>query len=77
MKKLLIVFTAALVLSCEEPKQVYETEIKTYTISKKESFYVKPKTYYILYFQTPTSTEKAEVTQESYDKYKREIALQC
>lgn len=71
MKKLLISLTAALFLSCEEPKQVYETEIKTYTISNKESFYVRPTTYYILYFQTPTSTEKAEVTQKSFDKYKK------
>lgn len=56
----------------EEPKQVYETEIKTYLISFKEIDHVGgkiPHDNYIIYFQTQTSTEKAIVNVNTYNKY--------
>jgi hypothetical protein len=70
MKKLLVLFAALLLLSCQEPpKQVYETEIKTYKISSKKEDNKGHFVDYKLYFQTPTSTESAWVTRETYEKY--------
>jgi hypothetical protein len=60
-----------MLFGCEEPKQVYETEIKTYVISSKEKhFSGKAGVYYYLYFQTPISTKCAHVTYDTYNKYK-------
>ena len=73
MKKFILTYLFLLVLmlfSCEEPKEVYESEIKTYVISAKEKgHYTKEGFYYVLYFQTPTSTESAIVTSETGNKY--------
>lgn len=62
-----LLFILLLFSSCEEPKEVYDTEIKTYVISQMyEESYGRSTAYYV-YFQTPTSTEMASV---SYDTYK-------
>ena len=50
-----------------EPKEVYGTEIKTCVISSKEEHFGKISNYYI-YFHSPTSTEKAEVNYDTYNK---------
>lgn len=72
MKSLLMfVLLLSFLSGCTSNKEVYETEIKTYVISHKEIVhYSKVPDSYILYFQTNISTEAAEVTQETYDKYK-------
>lgn len=70
MKKIILILIILLSVSCEEPKQVYETSIKTYTISNKDSYYVRPRQHYFLYFQTPISTEKASVDLQTYQNHK-------
>ena len=69
MKNLVkILFILLLFSSCEEPKEVYETEIKTYVVSNKyERDYVNSYSDYYIYFQTTTSTEKAKVTFNTYE----------
>ena len=53
----------------EEHKEVYETEIKTYTISYKKESCGKGGCIYYIYFQTPTSTERAMVNYDTYSRY--------
>lgn len=70
MKHLILLFFILILFSCTERKEVYETEIKTYVISHKEiiDHYRAPEDYYI-YFQTPTSTEYAMVSEGTYNRY--------
>ena len=70
MKHLILLFSILILFSCTERKEVYETEIKTYVISHKEIANNSrgPDSYYI-YFQTPTSTECASVSEGTYNKY--------
>lgn len=67
---ILIILTFILFGCSKEPKQVYDTEIKTYRISHKEEEHHKLSNAYYIHFQTPTSTERAEVSQSNYNKYK-------
>jgi hypothetical protein len=68
--KTLIILLSIILFGCEQPKQVYETEIKTYVISKVCRIEDNSDTYYYIYFQTPTSTEKTWVNIDTYNKYK-------
>lgn len=71
MKQFILIALTLMLFGCsEEPKEVYETEIRTYVISTmyEQDHFRAPTTYHI-YFQTPTLTECAEVTQETYNKY--------
>ena len=70
MKQFILLTLILIVFGCEEPKEVYESSIRTYKISHKEvkTAYRGPTTHYI-YFQTPTSTEYAKVDVETYNKY--------
>lgn len=71
MKQFILITLTFILFGCfEEPKQVYDTEIKTYVISHKGEEHFRHFTDYYLYFQTPTSTERASVTEVTYDKYK-------
>jgi|LakMenEpi03Aug12_release.lakeMendotaPanAssembly.Ray.scaffolds.fasta_scaffold1898024_1 hypothetical protein len=71
MKQFILIALTLMLFGCEEPKQVYETDIKTYVISQmySEDQFRGP-TYYCMYFQTRTSTECASVSAETYKKYK-------
>lgn len=69
MKNLLFILLTLILFSCSEKKEVYETEIKTYTISHKSSTLSEVGDTYYIYFQTPTSTECAMVTYDTYSKY--------
>ena len=70
MRNLLLILLTLILFSCSEKKEVYETEIKTYTISYKvEERGGKAITDYYIYFQTPTSTESARVNYDTYSKY--------
>lgn len=69
MKQFILIALTLMLFGCySEPKQVYETEIKTYVISSKngETIY---NSYHYLYFQTPTSTEKVDVDLDTFNKY--------
>jgi hypothetical protein len=71
MKWFILLALVAMLFGCEEPKEIYETEIKTYVISAGEERYAgRAGTAYYLYFQTPTSTECARVSYQTYNKYK-------
>lgn len=71
MKQFILITLTLLLFGCEEPKQVYETEIKTYVISHMETRYGgRGGHFYYIYFQTPTSTESARVSYDTYTKYK-------
>ena len=70
MKQFILIALTLMLFGCEEPKQVYETEIKTYVISSKEVYQSVGSYWYNIYFHSLTSTEKAEVTFETYSKYK-------
>lgn len=70
MKQFILIALTLILFGCEEPKQVYETEIKTYVISSKEEHganMINPD--YYVYFHSLTSTEKAKVNRETYNKY--------
>jgi len=73
MKQFILIALTLMLFGCsEEPKEVYETEIKTYLISFKEIDHVGgkiPRDLYIIYFQTKTSTERTVVTVDTYNKY--------
>lgn len=72
MKQFILIALTLMLFGCDEPKQVYETEIKTYLISFKtiERRGGKiPRDYYVMYFQTKTSTERTVVTVDTYNKY--------
>jgi len=70
MKHFILLFSILILFSCTERKEVYETEIKTYVISHKETRNVlKGSDAYYIYFQTPTSTECAYVSEGTYNKY--------
>ena len=70
MRNLLFILLILFLFSCSEKKEVYEIEIKTYTISHKvEDHRGKGINTYYIYFQTPTSTESARVTYDTYSKY--------
>ncbi len=70
MKKLIFILSLLFLYGCEEPKEVYEVDIQTYVISAKEEAtvgrYGRPAR---IYFQTSTSTECANVDDETYNKY--------
>lgn len=68
MRNLLFILLTLVLFSCSEKKEVYETEIKTYTISYKKESCGKGGCIYYIYFQTPTSTERAMVTYDTYFK---------
>ena len=71
MKQFILLALVAMLFGCiEEPKQVYETEIKTYVVSQVGIKENNSDTYYYIYFQTPTSTESARVNTDTYNKYK-------
>lgn len=71
MKQFILISLTLMLFGCDEPKNVYETEIKTYVISHiKQEYQFRGGRHYYIYFQTPTSTEKAEVTEKTYNKYK-------
>lgn len=68
-----ITLTLVLFGCFREKKEIYETEIKSYTISHKEVEHIggrMPYDNYYIYFQTPTSTEVANVSFDTYNKYK-------
>lgn len=67
MKNLLFILLTLFLFSCSHKKEVYETEFKTYIISHKEGN--KPLDNHYLYLQTPISTEKIEVTYNTYNEY--------
>lgn len=70
MKHLILLFSILIQFSCTERKEVYETEIKTYVISHKEKRDVlKGSDAHYIYFQTPTSTECAYVSESTYNNY--------
>lgn len=70
MKKLIFIGLIFALFSCEDPKEVYETSIKTYVISHKTEHSIsRGNTAYYIYFQTPTSTESARVDYDTYKKY--------
>ena len=71
MKQFILIVLAFILFGCfEERKEIYETDIKTYVISQK---YVKriggkmPYDLYYIYLQTPTSTESASVSIDTYN----------
>ncbi len=70
MKHLLLILFSFLLFSCQEPKEVYEVNIRTYVISAKEPLvtggYRRPAR---LYFQSPHKTESCYVDGETYSKY--------
>lgn len=71
MKQFILIALTLMLFGCsDEPKQVYETEIKTYVVSSKEAHQSGGSYWYNIYFHSLTSTEKAEVTLETYSKYK-------
>ena len=72
MKQFILIALTLMLFGCDEPKQVYETEVKTYLISFKtiERRGAKiPREFYVIYFQTKTSTERTVVTIDTYNKY--------
>lgn len=72
MKQFILIVLTLMLFGCsDEPKEVYETDIKTYVISEGIELYEPNRIglSYYLYFQTPTSTEKAEVSYDTYNKY--------
>ena len=70
MKQFILIALTLMLFGCEEPKQVYETEIKTYVISQMEEYHpFRGMPTFYLYFQTPTSTERADVSYDTYNKY--------
>ena len=70
MKKLFFIGLIFVLFSCEDPKEVYETNIQTYVISHKTTLSVaRGGINYHIYFQTPTSTECARVDYDTYKKY--------
>lgn len=78
MKQFILIALTLILFGCDEqPKQVYETEVKTYIISMKieptAGRYGNPP---MLYFQTPTSTECSWVDMDTYNKYKIEDTIQ-
>jgi hypothetical protein len=71
MKQFILIALVATLAGCfPDPREIYETEIKSYVISHKQLVdgYRGPDTYY-LYFQTPTSTESARVSESTYNNY--------
>lgn len=68
MKQFILITLTLILFGCDEPKQVYETEIKTYIISDKIGGYSDVDNH-CLYFQTPTSTEYTEVSLATFKKY--------
>lgn len=68
MKQFILIALTLMLFGCDEPKQIYETEIKTYVISSKIGGYSDVDNHY-LYFQTPTSTEYAEVNLAAFKEY--------
>lgn len=71
MKQFILIALTLILFGCDEPKQVYETEIKTYVISQMEEHYGgRGGNVYYIYFQTPTSTESTRVSYDTYTKYK-------
>jgi hypothetical protein len=71
MKQFILLALVAMLFGCEDPKEIYETEIKTYVISAgEERDGGRAGRIYYLYFQTSTSTERARVSYETYNKYK-------
>lgn len=71
MKQFILIAFTLMLFGCEEPKQVYEMEIKTYVISHmEEESRIKGGNDYYMYFQTTTSTEYAHVNYYTYNKYK-------
>jgi hypothetical protein len=70
MKNFILLILIITLLSCDNTKEIYKSDIKTYTISHKEEIFgaYNARTYYI-YFQTSTSTERATVTYNTYSKY--------
>jgi hypothetical protein len=70
MKQFILLALTLTLFGCySEPKQVYETEIKTYVVSEMQTYLGRYGASYSIYFQTPTSTECATVSEETYDKY--------
>lgn len=71
MKQFILIALTFILFGCfEEPKEVYETEIMTYKIShKEENCGLRGECAYYIYFQTPTSTERAMVNYDTYSKY--------
>jgi hypothetical protein len=70
MKQFILLTLILIVFGCEEPKEVYESSIRTYKISYIEKVVgYKGYTTYYIYFQTATSTESAIVDLETYNKY--------
>lgn len=71
MKQFILIAFTLMLFGCEESKQVYEMEIKTYVISHmEEESRIKGGNDYYMYFQTTTSTEYAHVNYNTYNKYK-------
>jgi hypothetical protein len=72
MKQFILIALTLMLFGChEEPKQVYETQVKTYVISMKtDPVAGRSGNPPILYFQTPTSTECSWVDIDTYNKYK-------
>ncbi len=70
MKDFILLILVITLFSCNDRKEVYKTSIETYTISHKEEIFgaYNARNYYI-YFQTPTSTERANVSFNTYSKY--------
>lgn len=70
MKQFILIALTLILFGCDERKQVYETEVKTYVISHiEEELIIKGGIHYYIYFQTPTSTEKVGVNYDTYKKY--------
>lgn len=80
MKRFILIVLTFILFGCfEEPKEVYETEIKTYTISHKEVVRVGgkfPHDIYHIYFQTPVSTERVGTSFNTYNKYQEGDTIQ-
>lgn len=69
MKKLYLLGLLAMLSSCfPNDKEIYRSDIETYVISNKEKVCTRGCSYYI-WFQSPTSTEQANVSEGTYAKY--------
>jgi len=67
MKQFILLALIATLFGCEEPKEVYDSEIQTYVISYKDEISGAKD---FIYLQTTQSTEKVYVSDSTFDKYK-------
>jgi hypothetical protein len=69
MKNFILLILTITLFSCNDRKEVYKANIETYTISHKEVIGLSSGRSCYIYFQTPTSTERADVSFNTYSKY--------